>query len=98
MVIFLGWHLATAYMLWVCWRKGDKGAQVIAVSVAAGLLAHIVFSMGDAIALWDRLHFVHWLLIGLAAGQYRLSSPIKIKLQDAHNSAVRHKSQKEVSS
>ncbi len=98
LIIFLGWHLTTAYMLWVCWRKGDQAARVVAVAVAAGLLAHIVFSMGDAIALWDRLHFVHWLLIGLAAGQYRLSSPIKIKLQDAHNSAVRHKSQKEVSS
>jgi len=80
MVIFLGWHLATAYMLWVCWRKGDKGAQVIAVSVAAGLLAHIVFSMGDAIALWDRFYFIHWLLIGLAAGQY-----ILVKLPVNHN-------------
>ncbi|MBC7871607.1 MAG: O-antigen ligase family protein [Chitinophagaceae bacterium] len=72
LIIFIGWHVATAYMLWRCWRSGDQGARVVAVSVATGLLAHIVFSMGDAITLWDRFYFVHWLLIGLAAGQYVL--------------------------
>jgi len=72
MVIFLGWHLATATMLWRCWRKSDQGARVVAVSVAAGLLAHIVFSMGDAITLWECFYFVHWLFIGLASGQWLL--------------------------
>jgi O-antigen ligase len=72
LLIFIGWHVATAFMLWEVWRKGDSAAQVVAVAVVGGIVAHGVFGMGDAITLWDRFYFVHWLLIGLASAQYVL--------------------------
>ena len=46
--------------------------RAVAVAVAAGLLAHMVYGMGDAITLWDRFAFGYWWMIGLAAAQYVL--------------------------
>lgn len=72
LLIFAGIHLTCAWMLWVCWRDGDRGARVVAVAVGAGLLAHGIYGLGDAITLWDRFAFVWWVMLGSAAAQYWL--------------------------
>ncbi|MGQ9909477.1 MAG: O-antigen ligase family protein [Candidatus Flexifilum sp.] len=55
-------------MLWIAYRRGDSAQRTLAAAVGAGLIAHGLYGVGDAIALWDRFSFVFWWLIGLAAG------------------------------
>jgi O-antigen ligase len=72
LLVYVGWHLTLFYMMWVCWRRGDRGAQIVALAVTGGVIAHAVFGLGDAIPLWDRFIFVYWALLGLGAAQYAL--------------------------
>lgn len=72
LVAFVWLHLETAHMLYQSWRRGSPGARTVSAAVAAGLLAHVVYGLADAITLWDRLAFVFWLMLGLAGGQYVL--------------------------
>ncbi|MFN8379742.1 MAG: O-antigen ligase family protein [Anaerolineae bacterium] len=72
LVVFLGFQAAAGWVLWKVWRRGDPRDRAVAVAVAAGLLAHMVYGMGDAITLWDRFAFGYWWMIGLAAAQYAL--------------------------
>lgn len=80
LLIFIGIHITCARMLWACWRDGDRGARVVAVAVGAGLLAHGIYGLGDAITLWDRFAFVWWVMLGIAAAQYWLVV-IRVKMQ-----------------
>lgn len=69
LAIFTGWYAAAGWML----RRGcrrDGLARAAAVGVAGGLLAHAIFSLGDAIPLWDRLGFVFWWVLALAAALF----------------------------
>jgi O-antigen ligase len=70
LLIFAAWYVTMAYMLIQTWRHGDQSARVVAVATGAGLLAHAVFGMGDAVALWDRFIFLFWWLFGIAGAQY----------------------------
>lgn len=72
LLVFIGWHLTLLYMLWFAWHKGDRRTQIASYAIGAGLLAHAVYGMMDAIPLWDRFSFVYWLMVGLAVGQYVL--------------------------
>ncbi len=65
--VFTGWYAAAGWMLWRVYRRGGQTARAAAAGTAGGLLAHAVFSLGDAIPLWDRLAFVFWWLLALAA-------------------------------
>ncbi|MCB9457805.1 MAG: O-antigen ligase family protein [Anaerolineaceae bacterium] len=69
-IVFGGWYVVAGYMLVYGYRHGDAAARTVAAGVAAGLLAHAVYAIGDAIPLWDRLSFIFWWLLGLAAAQY----------------------------
>lgn len=73
MVVYVAWHLALAYMLWRAWKLGTFTVKALAVSAAAGLLAHAIFGMADAITLFDRFTFAYWLLVGLAGSAYVLT-------------------------
>lgn len=70
MLVFIAWYAATLWMVWVCWREGHGALRIAAVSTGAGLLAHLVYGMGDAITLWDRFAFVFWLMLGLVSAQW----------------------------
>lgn len=72
MAVFAWLHAAVAWMLYAAGRRGDTAARAASAAVAAGLLAHLIYGLADAITLWDRLAFVFWLLLGLAGGQYAL--------------------------
>jgi hypothetical protein len=60
-------------MLWRAWKIGTFAVKGLAVSAAAGLLAHAIFGMADAITLFDRFTFAYWLLVGLAGSAYVLT-------------------------
>lgn len=75
LVVFVGFQAAAGWMLWRVWRRGVPRDRAVAAAVAAGLLAHMVYGMGDAITLWDRFAFGYWWMIGLAAAQYALVVP-----------------------
>lgn len=66
LVVFAGLHVSVVRVLWRGWRRGDAAAKALAFSVAGGLTAHLIFGIGDAIPLWDRLSFIFWWLLGLA--------------------------------
>ena len=72
LAIFLGIQLTLATLLIRTWQQGDHAARVVALGVGGGLLGHTIYSLGDAVPLWDRLAVMYWLLAGLAAAQYRL--------------------------
>ncbi len=70
----LGWPGAAAWAVlyaaaWAAlrtaWRHPDRRPHVMAA--AAGLLAHAVYGLTDAIPIWDRWAFVGWWMLGLAA-------------------------------
>jgi len=69
-ILFAIWHYVIAQMLWYAWRNGDNLLRGLALSVFAGLLAHTIFGLNDAITLWDRFTFVWWWLVGLAGAIY----------------------------
>ncbi|MBI1257216.1 MAG: hypothetical protein GC204_07070 [Chloroflexi bacterium] len=73
MILYIGWHIALAWMVWRAWRKGDLLLRVVAVSAAAGLIAHAIFGLGDAITMYDRFAFAYWLFVGMVGGAYVLA-------------------------
>ncbi len=76
-ILYIGWHIALAWMVWQAWRKGDPLVKAAAAAAAAGLIAHAVFGLGDAITMYDRFAFAYWLFIGLAGGAYGLATRLK---------------------
>ncbi len=72
LLVFIGFQAAALWMLWRVWRTGSPRDRAVALAVGAGLAAHAIYGLGDAITLWDRLAFVYWWMIGLAAAQYVL--------------------------
>lgn len=74
LLVFAGFQAAALWMLWCVWRTGTARDRAIALALGAGLAAHAVYGLGDAITLWDRFAFVYWWMLGLAAAQYRLVS------------------------
>jgi O-antigen ligase len=72
LIVFAGWTIATAYMAFFIWQEGDQNARIVALSAGGGIIAHLLYGMGDAIPLWDRLSFIYWIMIGTIAAQYFL--------------------------
>lgn len=72
LIVFTGWTIATAYMAFFIWQTGDQNAKIVALSAGGGIIAHLLYGMGDAIPLWDRLSFIYWMMIGTLAAQYFL--------------------------
>lgn len=72
LLLFATWYAAIAWMLWRTWRTGSRELQIMALATAAGLLAHAVYGMGDAVTLWDRFAFIFWWMLGLAGAAYIL--------------------------
>lgn len=73
MILFIGWHIVLGVVIWRTWRDGEPLVRVVALSAGAGLLAHTIFGIADAITLFDRFTWAYWLLVGLACGAYALT-------------------------
>lgn len=88
LALYIGLNGMTLYMVWICWRRGDRQARVVAISCAGGLLAHGIFGLGDAVALTDRFIFVYWSVLGLLGAQYVLTTHTPV--QESQRRADRH--------
>lgn len=73
--VFVGWHGVALWWLWRAWQHRDPwphGAwrRGIAAALAAGLLAHAIYGLADAVPIWDRGAFLFWAILGVlgAAG------------------------------
>lgn len=73
-VLYLIWHVVIFKGLARTYRLGDANLKVIAVAVASGLIAHLIFGMGDAVTLWDRLAFLFWWILAIGSAALWLSS------------------------
>lgn len=73
MILFIGWHVVLVVMIWRTWRAGDSFLRAVCISAGAGLLAHSIFGLADAITLFDRFIFAYWLLVALVGGSYVLA-------------------------
>jgi len=71
-IVFVGLELTAGYMLYRGYRQGDSAARAVIAGVGAGLFAHAIFGLGDAITLWDRFAFLFWWLLGLGSAQVYL--------------------------
>jgi hypothetical protein len=76
LVLYLIWQIVVLKMIRDGWRSTDPYGRIIARAVFAGLLAHAVYGIGDAITLWDRFQFILWGLVGLAGAQWILIQPM----------------------
>lgn len=79
-VIFVGFHAVTAWMLLRVWQRGDEYGRALAVGVGGGLLAHGIYGLADAVTLYDRFAFVFWFMLGVAGALYvRYLSPVEVR-------------------
>jgi O-antigen ligase len=63
-------HLWIVWMLVRLWRADQR----LACALGGAFLAYGLYGLGDAITLWDRLGFVWWALIALAASGVQVSN------------------------
>ena len=82
LLLYISIQGVAGWMLWQGWSKGDTLIRTIALATFAGFLSHAAYGLGDVIALWDRLHFIYWWLLGLTGAQYNLLTIQKSDLQD----------------
>lgn len=73
-IVFVGWYGVSGYLLLMTWKRGDDRLRILAVSLAGGLISHAIYGLADAIPLWDRFYFIHWLMLGLTAAAALLAS------------------------
>jgi putative inorganic carbon (HCO3(-)) transporter len=66
-VLALIWILGvTSRLLWGGWKAQQGSARLLALSLGAGLIAHLIFGLTDAVALGARPGFLLWWTFGLA--------------------------------
>lgn len=70
MAVFAACYGLAGFMLLAACRRGQPETKALAVGVAAGLLAHGVYGLGDAVPLWDRLAFSFWWTLALAGAAW----------------------------
>jgi putative inorganic carbon (HCO3(-)) transporter len=78
LIAFITLYLCTCSMVWSVWRRTVTAAsdahnltRLLALGLGSSLLAHLVFSFTDAIALGARSGVVFWLLLGLITALYQ---------------------------
>ncbi len=69
-LFWVGGYGVIFFLLWRVIRQKYTDLTILAWAVGAGLLAHLLYGMGDAITLFDRYAFLGWWLYGLGMGIY----------------------------
>lgn len=69
-LIYVGWTATALFMISTVWRLGNQEVRLAVVAVGAGLFAHTIYGMADAIPLWDRFSFISWMMLGMVAALY----------------------------
>ncbi len=70
LIVFLAKYVIVFGMLFRAWRMGDDETRTVSIAVAAGLIAHAIYGLADAITLWDRFAFIFWMMLGIAGSVY----------------------------
>jgi len=70
------WMTAAALLIMVYRRSREPVYRTIAGGLGAGLLAHFVFSMTDAIALGAKVGILFWLTLALTAALHAVALPV----------------------
>ena len=79
LIAFLSLYIITFWMAiktWLHLRSRDADLKLyILIGLAGGLLAHLIYSMTDAVALGAKPGFIFWMLLGLITGLYLQEYP-----------------------
>lgn len=67
------WIIAAALLVMVYRRSGTRFHRVMAGGLGAGLIAHFIFSMTDAIPLGAKVGVLFWLALSLTVGLHRVA-------------------------
>ena len=72
LIAFIALYLGAFAMLWHIWRTsaGGRPRRAFALGLGGSLLAHLVYSLTDAVALGAKPGLVFWLVLGLIAGLF----------------------------
>ncbi|MBL8164475.1 MAG: O-antigen ligase family protein [Anaerolineae bacterium] len=70
LTLFVVAHLIALLGLIQAYRYGDEGVRAVAAGVGAALVAQALYSLGDTVALWDRLSFIWFMLLALASAVF----------------------------
>jgi O-antigen ligase len=70
MIVLVALYAMAGYMLWVVYRTHEPELQGDVVAITAGLVAHLIYGLADAIPLWDRFAYLFWLMLALCAMLY----------------------------
>lgn len=70
MIVLTAIYSTAGYMLWYSYRYGSLEIQGYATAVSAGMVAHMIYGLADAIPLWDRFAFLFWWMLALSAALY----------------------------
>ena len=81
LIVFLAKYVIAFGMLFRAWCIGNDETRIVSVAVAAGLMAHAIYGLADAIPLWDRFAFIFWMMLGMAGAVYHHALTILIDQQ-----------------
>lgn len=71
LIAYLGILIGTGYMCLEVWRKSNIGwMRITVLGLGCGLLAHLIFGMGDSIPLGAKPGIFFWFSLGLIAAIY----------------------------
>lgn len=83
LIAYLALWLGTGHMFISAYRLSrDPWLRSVIEGLGAGLIAHFIFGMGDAIPLGAKVGIVFWIVLGLAVGLFRVAYDL------AHPSAL----------
>lgn len=82
-LVLYGWFIVTAgQCAWSICRRGTEAEKATAMALIAGLFAHAVYGLTDAIPIWDRFAFLLWWWLGLLSG---LDVRVSARVSEPHS-------------
>ncbi|MBW4437308.1 MAG: O-antigen ligase family protein [Pleurocapsa minor GSE-CHR-MK-17-07R] len=70
----VGVQITAGWLAWRTWRQSTGLGRALALGAVCGIAAHLVYGVGDAIPLWDRLAFGGWWVVGLLGASYWITT------------------------
>jgi putative inorganic carbon (HCO3(-)) transporter len=78
LIAYLALWLGTGHMFISAYRLSrDPWLRSVIEGLGAGLIAHFIFGMGDAIPLGAKVGIVFWIVLGLAVGLFRVAYDLR---------------------
>ncbi len=77
LIAFVALYLGATVMLWQIWTQAQATlndafvVRAVVLGLGAGLFAHLVYGMTDAVTLGSKPGVLFWMILGLIAGLYQ---------------------------